>query len=161
MGEYVKLYVIVALLTYAVLRLIIKDIYTRLLITYCLVILLYTVVLRTPTSTGYKIIPFWSYYCIWIDWFRKELLIENLLNICMMIPFGFLSFGCGKITNVKRTVVIAFLFEIAIEVLQLVFHRGLAEWDDVIHGCIGTIIGWGIAMLLLKIRNHNWRKDIF
>ena len=33
------------------------------------------------------------------------------------------------------------LMSICIEVIQLVFHRGLFEFDDMIHNTLGAVIG--------------------
>lgn len=36
-----------------------------------------------------------------------------------------------------------FLLSVAIELIQLSFHRGLFEFDDMIHNTLGTVIGIG------------------
>ena len=40
------------------------------------------------------------------------------------------------------------LISLISEVCQLVFHRGLFEWDDMIHNALGCMIGCGIANVI-------------
>lgn len=60
----------------------------------------------------------------------------------MFIPVGVLT---GKIWRWKGLLVAA-VFSIVIEVLQLVTARGLMEFDDVVHNMVGAVIGVGIVM---------------
>lgn len=40
------------------------------------------------------------------------------------------------------------LISVCIEVVQLVFHRGLFEFDDMFHNTLGTLIGIGIFLFV-------------
>ena len=117
-----------------------------------------TVFTRTSTVRQYELIPFWSWKAIWKykDW---ELLKENLLNSILLFPAGVLL---PIIANHKVKWYWALLFGVlvsaVIETSQLVFMRGLFEWDDMIHNGIGCMIGSVIINFLgktkLGIREH-------
>ena len=47
----------------------------------------------------------------------------------------------------------------AIEVLQLLLHKGLFEFDDIIHNSLGCMIGCLAGSLLIrKVRQHRERR---
>ena len=94
-----------------------------------------------------------------------EDLRTSLLNILLMMPFGF---GLPFITNfcVKRIVVIGALFSIAIELLQLItgltakMTFRIADINDVIFNTVGVAIGYvlfiGFVRLYRRI-SRNWK----
>lgn len=47
-----------------------------------------------------------------------------------------------------------------IEILQLVTSRGLMEFDDVIHNCIGTVFGFGVMMIVRRLIQRRERDVI-
>ena len=102
-----------------------------------------TVIARIPSHLAqYQLTVFWTYraiangdthYCAEIFW-----------NIILFIPIGFLIMLL--LTNRHRwltTLISGFLLSVAIELIQLSFHRGLFEFDDMIHNTLGTVIGIG------------------
>ena len=103
-----------------------------LLVEYVFLLFCSTVIFRTPGETRhYDFHPFWSYS-------RPDLFVENLMNVVVFVPVGFLlgfriqdsSFlmGCG--------------ISVTIEALQFFFMRGFSEVDDVIHNTVGCLIGF-------------------
>jgi glycopeptide antibiotics resistance protein len=87
----------------------------------------------------------------------------SLLNILLMIPFGF---GLPWITNlrVKRVVVIGALFSIGIELLQLVtglmanITFRVTDINDVLFNTIGVAIGYMLFVGFVRIYrrlSHN------
>lgn len=86
---------------------------------------------------------FWTYAEIAKGGGRaRRLVIEILVNIIMMLPIGALlpaALGKGKLL---WTVLIGGAHSVAIELLQLILHRGLCELDDVFHNIIGILIGF-------------------
>ena len=44
----------------------------------------------------------------------------------------------------------------AIELIQLITCRGLFEFDDIIHNTLGAVIGFGLYVLLKRVK-----KDVF
>lgn len=118
-----------------------------------------TVFTRTSTVRQYELMPFWS----WRDIIRnhdKQLLKENLLNCILLLPAGVLL---PIIANHKVkwywALVIGILVSAVIETSQLIFKRGLFEWDDMIHNGIGCMIGCMITnkiISLLEKINHRY-----
>ena len=121
---------------------------TTLLIEYMFLILGSTVIYRTSGDTYmYKLTPFWSYVAIADG--QKELIEENLLNVALGIPFGFLlSFICTK-NALLKSFLFGAAFSACIELSQLFFNRGLCEFDDLFHNTLGSVVGCGIGMLMI------------
>ena len=110
-----------------------------LLVGYAFLILAETVLIRKPfVGEHIKLELFWS----WKQWkVQKE---QILTNVIMFVPVGMLV---GWIWR-WRGLWVAVGLSVAIELLQLLNSRGLCEFDDVIHNCIGALIGIGIMMLV-------------
>ena len=116
-----------------------------LLIGYILIILGETVLFRSASSDGCELVPFWSYEYPELKW-------EIIANVLLFIPFGFLA---GKLWGWKA-IPFAIFLSFCIEAVQLVFHLGLLEIDDVMHNTAGTIIGY----LFTQFTNRFRRKII-
>lgn len=100
-----------------------------------------TVFTRTETIRQYELIPFWSWKVI--IWYHNwKLLKENLLNCILLLPVGLLF---PIIINHKikwyQALLGGVLIFAVIEFSQLIFMRGLFEWDDMIHNGLGCMIG--------------------
>ena len=96
-----------------------------LFIAYCLFIIHYTLMTRSPkASQTADLRLFWSYRDLLAGKpSGKTDVIQNINNILFFIPFGFL-FPMKKWWKVLLT---AMFFSIAIEVAQYVFALGLCE----------------------------------
>lgn len=113
-----------------------------LLVGYAFLVLAETVLIRKPFTGDYvKLEILWS----WRAWETQR--TQILTNLIMFVPVGVLA---GWIWKWKGLCVAAGL-SVIIEVLQLLTARGLCEFDDVIHNCLGTAVGIGIVMLIEKI----------
>lgn len=88
----------------------------------------------------------------------------SLLNILLMIPFGF---GLPFVTNfrMKKIVMIGALFSIGIEFLQLItgfmakITFRIADINDVIFNTVGVVIGYMLFVGFIHIYrhiSHNW-----
>lgn len=107
-----------------------------------------TIVARIPShSAQYRLMLFWSYKAIAGG--ETDLIAEVFWNVVLFIPIGILlmilftnrfrfisALGCGL------------LMSVCIEVVQLVFHRGLFEFDDMVHNTLGTLIGIEIFLFV-------------
>jgi glycopeptide antibiotics resistance protein len=91
----------------------------------------------------------------------------SLLNILLLIPFGF---GLPFITNfrMKKIVVIGALFSILIEFLQLItgymakITFRIADINDVIFNTVGVAIGYILFVGFVRIYRHispNWENS--
>ena len=109
-----------------------------------------TVFTRTSTVRQYELMPLWSWRAIirYHDW---GLLKEDLLNCILLLPAGALL---PVITNRKvkwyQALVFGVLISAVIETSQLIFMRGLFEWDDMIHNGLGCMIGSMIINFFMK-----------
>lgn len=131
-----------------------KVIISALLIIYSAFILLITLIARTPTEyMNAEWLPLWSWYKAIFN-HDSGLFIEICQNLIMLAPIGMLLHFLKKI-SVKQAAVIGFIISSTIEFIQLVAHRGLFEWDDILHNSIGCMMGCLIAMMIEKKRHEK------
>ncbi len=126
------------------------------LLVYLFAVLWFTVLKRSSGYHAAQFEVFWSYR----KWFAGDMELgkEIMANIAMFIPFGFLS---ATLNNGQRknpaVIVLALLFSLTIEILQLVLMRGLFEWDDVISNILGAALGILLLETVEKICNNKRR----
>jgi glycopeptide antibiotics resistance protein len=90
-------------------------------------------------------------------------LTTSLLNILLLIPFGF---GLPFITDhrMKKVVVIGALFSLVIELLQLITGRmakmtfRIADVNDVIFNTAGAAIGYLLFVGFMRVYRHISRQ---
>lgn len=132
-----------------------KKIRTSQLISICLLVLYLGIVFASTVFTRipaeqprYELQVFWS----WIRVLRDQnmgMLLEIFLNFLLLFPAGFLfPMLRGRWLRIRYGLLWSALISLIIEVCQLVFHRGLFEWDDMIHNALGCMIGCGIANVI-------------
>ena len=111
--------------------------------------------IATPYAR-YELVLFWSYRMIAEG--DKNSFFELFWNIILFVPFGLLgSIVCQK-RNKLPVLGIGILFSIVIELSQLISHRGLFDFDDIIHNTVGTLVGIVICLiigsLIIKVENR-------
>ena len=118
---------------------------TLLLAEWTLLILCATVIFReTNNERGYNLIPFESYFNYGTQSYFLEMFGENILNVLLFVPIGFLT-GCGlQRMTWKKVLILGGGYSVLIELLQFIFKKGFCETDDVIHNVLGCIIGYGL-----------------
>lgn len=100
-----------------------------------------TVFTRASTVRQYKLIPLWSWREI-IRCHNWALLKENFLNCILLMPAGaLLPVIANHKVKWQQALVFGILVSTVIEVSQLLFMRGLFEWDDMIHNGVGCMLG--------------------
>lgn len=110
------------------------------LIPYILLIIGETLIFRTVSSDPrYQIGLFWSYK----EWSKYWL--DIIANIIGFIPLGLMLY---KLRGWKG-VLIAILFSVGIECVQLTTHRGWFEFDDIFNNSLGSLIG-GVSMMVIE-----------
>ena len=73
-------------------------------------------------------------------------------------PYGFLASISSK-SKAKWTVFLSgSLLSVAIELTQLFTHRGLFEFDDMLHNTLGTVIGIALCLIAAKFLVRIERK---
>ena len=120
-----------------------KQIKYALLALFCLGILFLTLLERSATVRQIELRPFWSYF----RFYAEDVRWQVYMNVFVFVPFGFLlSFAADR--KMKQAVLTGLVFSAVIETCQYVLRLGLCEFDDVFHNTLGTLIGYGYAVLL-------------
>ena len=84
-----------------------------------------------------------------------------ILNIILFIPLGFLvPFYSEKLKKVYKVVLIGLIATLSIEITQHMKNYGIFEMDDVFNNTLGTLIGYCIFMILLKLKQKEKLKNI-
>ena len=111
-----------------------------------------TVFTRTPKSYhDYELELFWSWRAVFKG--SRGMLKENLLNMALLFPAGILLPAvCRKKIRWCKGLIAGVFISAVIETSQLVFCRGLFEWDDMIHNGIGCMIGCIIGSCFVRKR---------
>ena len=120
-----------------------KRTITFLFLTYCIFLLWLTIISRQPREAGrvFKWQLLWSYRA-WIagESYGKTESIQNINNVLVFIPFGFLF----PIKRWRWLLIVAILFSSAIEAVQYGLNLGWCEIDDVICNVLGAAVGYGM-----------------
>jgi len=118
-----------------------------LLVEYIFLLFCSTVIFRTPGETRhYDFHPFWSYD-------RPELLVENIMNVVVFVPVGFLlGFRIQDSSfTIRKALLVALMgcgISVLIEALQFWFMKGFSEVDDVMHNTLGCILGYSLWLMV-------------
>lgn len=83
---------------------------------------------------------------------RINSLTQVILNIVLMVPFGFLLPQVRKF-NGFSVVLTTFLLSTTIELSQLIMSSRISDVTDIITNTIGGILGYMIYTAYLKIKN--------
>ena len=139
----------------------------RLLLGEWLFLILCTAVIFRESGTYSRInlIPLSSYFDIAENSYLMEVTAINILNVVMFIPVGLLlglgfnpNLNEGRKTKYERrwlwVMMVGAGISVMIELLQLIFKRGLCEVDDVIHNVLGCMVGYGVYWVFVNV-NHN------
>ncbi len=130
-----------------------RLVFAFLLVEYVFLLYCSTVFFREGVERGYNIVPFWSYVEIYHG--DELLLPQNIMNVVVFVPVGFLL-GCAvKSIRWWKVLVIGCFISVSIEVLQFFFKRGFSEFDDVFHNVIGCMIGYGIYIIVYRINRYG------
>jgi glycopeptide antibiotics resistance protein len=122
----------------------------ELLFLFLSVVFASTVFTRTPGIRQYELIPFWSWYEVFVN-HSKELLWENILNVLLLFPMGILLKPLfGHKMRPFTAFLLGFTVSAVIEISQLVLRRGLFEWDDMLHNGLGCMLGFMLCSKLWK-----------
>jgi len=122
------------------------------LVFYICFVLTITLIEREVTADPtYNYSLFWTYRAIADG--KTDLIMEIVWNIVLFIPIGILLNYLIPIKYFWVSIISCLSFSAGIELLQLILHRGLFEFDDMIHNTLGAILGivvFAIFSLALK-----------
>lgn len=131
--------------------------YALLLTVYGVFLFLMTVLFRPNEVEDTDPYLFWSY----VEGFNGKtyLFVQIVLNIILFMPIGILIAGCVKSRGALKTFLVGFSLSVTIEVLQLLFSKGLAEFDDVFHNTLGCLLGFylvrGCQSIIKRAKSHH------
>lgn len=109
-----------------------------------------TVIARIKSAKAqYKLALFWSYKAIQNG--RTDLRAEIFWNIVLFIPVGMLLSLLLAEKLKWLVILISMLMSAGIELTQLLLHRGLFEFDDIIHNTLGAVTGLLIFLVFRLI----------
>ena len=94
----------------------------------------------------YSLRPLGSY----IDLYNG-MLAQNIMNILLFVPIGFLAGGSLKRKNILNAIEIGIVLSLFIELVQLLSRRGVCNIDDVIHNTVGCAIGFGCFVFFYRL----------
>ncbi len=121
---------------------------------------------RTSRHFSYNIRPFKEIKRFYEYRYRigMQYFILNVIgNIVAFVPFGFFLPEVNKrFSNMFLVVTAGMLFSLGVELLQLHFHIGSFDVDDIILNTSGTFAGYilfNIYALIRKIQRLLRRKD--
>lgn len=79
-----------------------------------------------------------------------------VLNIILFMPLGFfLPLVHRSFKKFYKTLMLAFIFTLLIEATQYVTRLGIFEIDDIFNNTLGAIIGYGLIMFLVKLKDKK------
>ena len=120
-----------------------------LLVEYVVLLLYFTVFMwRETDKYNYLLTPFWSYRAAISS--TPVLAQEIAMNIAVFLPVGVFAGIAIKCVTWRKVACIGFGVSLTIEMLQLVLKRGCCETDDVINNTLGSLIGYGLYIMLRK-----------
>ena len=128
---------------------------------YLGIVFAFTVFTRETSIRQYKVIPFWSWYEVFRN-HKVRLLQENILNCMLLVPIGGLfPFISNHKFLLRHALEGGILISFCIEICQLIFMRGVFEWDDIFHNGLGCMIGCVLGDLVWKkiIKNDDDSND--
>ncbi len=115
---------------------------------YVSFVLTITLTERIPSAEAqYQLSLFWSYREIFVG--NTSLIEENLLNVVLFMPIGFFLPALLR-QSLWISVAAGAVFSTFIEITQLITHRGLFEFDDIVHNTLGTVLGVFVFVLVKK-----------
>lgn len=129
------------------------------LIVYLGIVFASTVFTRTPTIRQYRLLPFWSWIAV-IKNHNMALLQENILNCLLLLPVGaLLPAILGSRVRPSMAFLSGFFIAAVIESCQLIFKRGLFEWDDMLHNGLSCMFGCLMINAVIKYwKKRQYRK---
>ena len=107
-----------------------------------------------------RIFPIWVNFVPFVYWFdyptMKEAMLNLVGNTTMFIPLGIVWPSVFKKLNTHGKIIAAGVgVSLIIEVLQLPFYGRATDIDDLILNSLGYLMGYGIYLLVRKLRKRG------
>lgn len=131
-----------------VFRSVLRNIWLFAFITYIYCVLQITLLSRTPVPQHDHID--WVFLSRWFD--SNEQKSFYIANILMFIPFGILLPMAGTVTrHILVSFSIAVACSIGIEAVQLKYHLGACQLDDVLLNSFGFLMGFWVYLSVVDV----------
>lgn len=120
------------------------------------------VVYITLIERGYSAVSSYNlhlFWCIKEAWIMKNPFDWYFIvgNVLMFMPLGIILPICFDfMQSWWKASVAGFAISVSVELMQLIFHLGFFEFDDMFHNTLGTFMGYGVFVLLLGICRKEW-----
>ena len=99
----------------------------------------------------WRLRPFWSWARVLAG--DREMLLENLLNIALLLPVGvLLPLTLRRPLRWWQGLLVGVLISSLIELSQLLWRRGLFELDDILHNSLGCLLGCALGSRFIRRR---------
>ncbi|MCR5282320.1 MAG: VanZ family protein [Lachnospiraceae bacterium] len=110
----------------------------------------------------YELQLFWSYRFM-KAYPHSYMLQEILMNLVMLLPIGVLFPVAYEYFRLWAVLLFGFLCSAGIELMQLIFRKGLFEWDDMLHNTLGVVAGylliWMASAIVRKAQENRMKKS--
>ena len=122
------------------------------LFAYVIILFCSSFLLRETSDKDYiRTELFWGYKCT----NEKILYGDNLINILLFVPIGFLVGWVVSRYKLIKAVLFGLFVSETIECSQLIWHRGTFDVDDLFNNTVGALIGGLIAIAVTSF-NKGW-----
>ena len=107
----------------------------------------------TRSAAEYHLRLFWSYRSIYEG--SYVLAAQIFWNIVLFVPIGIMFSLIWRRWSLWQYAFCGLLLSAGIEILQLLTHRGLFEFDDMFHNTIGMVLGC-LVIFPFEKRKRKW-----
>lgn len=103
----------------------------------------------------WQLVPlYYTFRGLQVGWW--EFIYPFFGNILWFIPLGLLlPLVYSKIRSINVIVIIVLAVSLSIEVIQWILNTGISDIDDIIFNLIGGLIGYFLAMKIIKVKGEN------
>lgn len=127
------------------------SLFMYILFVYVIILFCSTCVFRVVSeSRNFCLIPFWSYREIMTG--SSKYIIENLMNVLVFLPIGFLVPLAYKV-YFRGVLLLGLVISLTVELTQMLFKTGLCEFDDVFHNTLGACLGYQLYKFICCTQN--------
>lgn len=137
-----------------------RVVLSALLVEYIYIVVCSTIIFRRINTYKFERIqltPFWTYRAVMTHTIGVSFW-DIVLNVVLFMPLGFLVKLLYPSISSFKMLLVALGCSICIEINQYIFEKGVTQIDDVIHNVIGALMGWIMALIVIKLPIKKWPR---